>query len=163
MDSMVADVACVLEDDFPLGVNWMDSMVPDVACVMCEARAFILYSLSRGTSAPNCGLYHRVTLICHGWQRTPHCPTAQGTMGVNRLVTTDFAWCVLQKVCRAPKRRFIAYQEPVSRNANSTATRKARKAELQSEAPGGGINPAILIGAGVALLVVLYVVLNATV
>ena len=35
-------------------------------------------------------------------------------------------------VCNAPKRRFAVYKEPVNRNANSTATRKARKAELQS-------------------------------
>lgn len=39
-------------------------------------------------------------------------------------------------MCNAPKRRFGLYKEPVSRNANSTATRKARKEDLQGGAAG---------------------------
>jgi hypothetical protein len=47
----------------------------------------------------------------------------------------------------------------VNRNVNSTATRKARKDELQSGG-GGGPNPAVLAGAAVAILAALYVGLN---
>jgi hypothetical protein len=37
------------------------------------------------------------------------------------------------QVCNAPQRRFSPYNQPVSRNVNSTATRKSRKAELQDD------------------------------
>lgn len=62
-------------------------------------------------------------------------------------------------VCSAPKKRFAVYKEPVNRNVNSTATRKARKEELQSGGSGGP-NPAVLMGAGIAILAALYLGLN---
>lgn len=67
-------------------------------------------------------------------------------------------------VCNAPQRRFSPYNQPVSRNVNSTATRKSRKAELQDDSgAAGGPNPLVLVGAGVGILLALYVGLNAAV
>ncbi|KAI7986159.1 Rubredoxin [Camellia lanceoleosa] len=64
-------------------------------------------------------------------------------------------------VCGAPKRRFRAYAPDVSKNANATDVRKARKAELQrDEAIGKALPIAIVIG--VAALAGLYFYLNST-
>ncbi|KAL5564779.1 hypothetical protein UlMin_027943 [Ulmus minor] len=64
-------------------------------------------------------------------------------------------------VCGAPKRRFRAYQPAVTKDANSTDVRKARKAELQrDEAIGKALPIAILVG--VAALAGLYFYLNST-
>ncbi|GKC06431.1 rubredoxin domain-containing protein [Tanacetum coccineum] len=51
-------------------------------------------------------------------------------------------------VCGAPKRRFREYTPPVTKNANSTDVRKARKAELQrDEAVGKALPIAVAVGA----------------
>ncbi|KAF7136094.1 hypothetical protein RHSIM_Rhsim08G0198600 [Rhododendron simsii] len=64
-------------------------------------------------------------------------------------------------VCGAPKRRFREYTPAVSKNANATDVRKARKAELQrDEAIGKALPIAIVIGA--AALAALYFYLNST-
>ncbi|MCL7034870.1 hypothetical protein MKW94_011889 [Papaver nudicaule] len=62
-------------------------------------------------------------------------------------------------VCAAPKRRFRVYEPPVSKNANATDTRKARKAELQRDEAVGKALP-IAIAVGVAALAGLYFYLN---
>ncbi|KAL1322268.1 hypothetical protein HN51_067194 [Arachis hypogaea] len=62
-------------------------------------------------------------------------------------------------VCGAPKRRFKPYAPSVTRDANDTSVRKARKAELQrDEAVGKALPIAILVG--IAALVGLYFYLN---
>ncbi|OVA17356.1 Rubredoxin-like domain [Macleaya cordata] len=62
-------------------------------------------------------------------------------------------------VCGAPKRRFRAYDPPVSKNANDTDVRKARKAQLKrDEAIGKALPIAIVVG--VAALAGLYFYLN---
>ncbi|KAK9820426.1 hypothetical protein WJX72_010212 [[Myrmecia] bisecta] len=69
-------------------------------------------------------------------------------------------------VCNAPKRRFKVYQEPVAKNANSLAIRKARKEQIKggstSGSSGSGDNSVFLIGgvAGAVGLAALYVFLN---
>ena len=64
-------------------------------------------------------------------------------------------------VCGAPKRRFRSYSPAVTKNANDTDVRKARKAEIQrDEAIGRSLPIAAAIGA--AALVGLYFYLNAT-
>ncbi|KAH7867346.1 hypothetical protein Vadar_032287 [Vaccinium darrowii] len=64
-------------------------------------------------------------------------------------------------VCGAPKRRFREYTPSVSKNANATDVRKARKAELQrDEAIGKALPIAIVVGA--AALAGLYFYLNST-
>ncbi|KAK9066341.1 hypothetical protein SSX86_013663 [Deinandra increscens subsp. villosa] len=64
-------------------------------------------------------------------------------------------------VCGAPKRRFREYTPPVTKNANSTDVRKARKAELQrDEAVGKALPIAIVVG--VVALAGLYFYLNSS-
>ncbi|XP_065873884.1 uncharacterized protein [Euphorbia lathyris] len=64
-------------------------------------------------------------------------------------------------VCGAPKRRFRVYTPPVTKNANETATRKERKAQLQrDEAIGKALPIAILVG--VVALAGLYLYLNSS-
>ncbi|KAK9278276.1 hypothetical protein L1049_027841 [Liquidambar formosana] len=64
-------------------------------------------------------------------------------------------------VCGAPKRRFRAYEPTVSKNANETDARKARKAQLQrDEAIGRALPIAIVVG--IAALAGLYFYLNST-
>ncbi|KAK4797546.1 hypothetical protein SAY86_029872 [Trapa natans] len=63
------------------------------------------------------------------------------------------------KVCGAPKRRFKAYQPTVTKDANDTAVRKARKAELQRDEAVGRALP-IAVAVGVAALAGLYFYLN---
>ncbi|KAL6280796.1 hypothetical protein ACE6H2_017677 [Prunus campanulata] len=62
-------------------------------------------------------------------------------------------------VCGAPKRRFRAYQPPVTKDANSKDVRKQRKAELQREEAIGKALP-IAIVVGVVALVGLYFYIN---
>nr|XP_043615410.1 uncharacterized protein LOC122587341 [Erigeron canadensis]XP_043615412.1 uncharacterized protein LOC122587341 [Erigeron canadensis] len=62
-------------------------------------------------------------------------------------------------VCAAPKRRFREYTPPVTKNANSTDVRKARKAELQRDEAIGKALP-IAIAVGAVALVGLYFYLN---
>ncbi|KAJ7534580.1 hypothetical protein O6H91_13G100800 [Diphasiastrum complanatum] len=63
-------------------------------------------------------------------------------------------------VCGAPKRRFKPYETPVARDANDTAVRKARKAELKkSEAVLGAALPIGVI-LGIASLLGTYLYLN---
>ncbi|KAI7752346.1 hypothetical protein M8C21_014833 [Ambrosia artemisiifolia] len=64
-------------------------------------------------------------------------------------------------VCGAPKRRFREYTPAVTKNANSTDVRKARKAELQRDEAVGKALP-IGIAVGVVALVGLYFYLNNT-
>ncbi|KVI06117.1 uncharacterized protein LOC112509949 [Cynara cardunculus var. scolymus] len=64
-------------------------------------------------------------------------------------------------VCGAPKRRFREYTPPVTKNANSTDVRKARKAELQRDEAVGKALP-IAVAVGVVALVALYFYLNNT-
>lgn len=40
---------------------------------------------------------------------------------------------IVDAVCGAPKRRFRAYQPAVSKNANATDARKARKEQLKKD------------------------------
>ncbi|KAH9605392.1 hypothetical protein KSS87_003373 [Heliosperma pusillum] len=62
-------------------------------------------------------------------------------------------------VCGAPKRRFRAYEPPVSKNANDLDVRKARKAQLKKdEAVGQALPIAIIIG--IALLGGVYLYVN---
>lgn len=50
-------------------------------------------------------------------------------------------------VCGAPKRRFRAYEDPVTRNANDAAVRKARKEQLKNdEVIGKALPVAVVIG-----------------
>ncbi|KAE9608616.1 hypothetical protein Lal_00020792 [Lupinus albus] len=62
-------------------------------------------------------------------------------------------------VCGAPKRRFRPYTPAVSKNANATDVRKARKAEIQKDEAIGKALP-IAIAVGVVVLVGLYFYLN---
>ncbi|KAK7318350.1 hypothetical protein RJT34_03049 [Clitoria ternatea] len=62
-------------------------------------------------------------------------------------------------VCGAPKRRFRPYAPSVTKNANDTAVRKARKADIQRDEAVGKALP-IAIGVGVAVLAGLYFYLN---
>ncbi|WOL11635.1 hypothetical protein Cni_G20399 [Canna indica] len=62
-------------------------------------------------------------------------------------------------VCGAPKRRFRPYEPSVTKNANETDVRKARKAQIKrDEAVGKALPVAIVIG--VAGLAALYFYLN---
>ncbi|XP_073274313.1 uncharacterized protein [Primulina huaijiensis] len=62
-------------------------------------------------------------------------------------------------VCGAPKRRFKLYEPSVTKNANDTDVRKARKAQIKrDEAVGQALPFAIAIGA--AALAGLYFYLN---
>ncbi|KAJ1404988.1 Rubredoxin-like domain [Sesbania bispinosa] len=62
-------------------------------------------------------------------------------------------------VCGAPKRRFKPYAPAVTKNANDTTVRKARKAEIQrDEAIGKALPIAIVVG--IAALAGLYFYLN---
>ncbi|KAJ9163969.1 hypothetical protein P3X46_023588 [Hevea brasiliensis] len=64
-------------------------------------------------------------------------------------------------VCGAPKRRFRPYAPSVTKNANETDVRKARKAEIQrDEAIGRALPIAIVVG--VAALAGLYFYLNSS-
>ncbi|XP_057480742.1 uncharacterized protein LOC130767759 [Actinidia eriantha] len=64
-------------------------------------------------------------------------------------------------VCGAPKRRFRQYTPAVTKNANDTDVRKARKAQIKrDEAVGQALPFAIVIG--VAALAGLYYYLNST-
>ncbi|XP_010667019.2 uncharacterized protein LOC104884122 [Beta vulgaris subsp. vulgaris] len=64
-------------------------------------------------------------------------------------------------VCGAPKRRFRAYEPPVTKNANDADVRKARKAQIKKdEAIGKALPIAILVG--IALLGGVYFYLNST-
>ncbi|KAD4889156.1 hypothetical protein E3N88_21229 [Mikania micrantha] len=64
-------------------------------------------------------------------------------------------------VCGAPKRRFREYTPAVTKNANATDVRKARKAEIQrDEAIGKALPIAIVVG--VVALAGLYFYLNST-
>ncbi|KAI3463521.1 hypothetical protein Pfo_020184 [Paulownia fortunei] len=64
-------------------------------------------------------------------------------------------------VCGAPKRRFRAYEPAVTKNANDTEARKARKALIKrGEAIGKALPFAIALGA--AALAGLYFYLNST-
>lgn len=62
-------------------------------------------------------------------------------------------------VCGAPKRRFKPYAPAVSKDANSTAVRKARKADLQKDEAIGKALP-IAVVVGIAVLAGLYFYLN---
>ncbi|KAH7653711.1 Rubredoxin-like protein [Dioscorea alata] len=62
-------------------------------------------------------------------------------------------------VCGARKRRFRAYQPAVTKNANDTDVRKARKAQLKKDEAVGQALP-IAIVVGVAALAGLYFYLN---
>lgn len=64
-------------------------------------------------------------------------------------------------VCGAPKRRFRAYQPPVTKDANSVDVRKQRKAQLQRDEAIGNALP-IAIAVGVVVLAGLYLYLNNT-
>ncbi|XP_076911499.1 uncharacterized protein LOC143569493 [Bidens hawaiensis] len=64
-------------------------------------------------------------------------------------------------VCGAPKRRFREYTPAVTKNANATDVRKARKAELQRDEAVGKALP-IAIAVGVVALAGLYFYLNNT-
>ncbi|KAL1068769.1 hypothetical protein V6Z11_D12G220200 [Gossypium hirsutum] len=65
-------------------------------------------------------------------------------------------------VCGAPKRRFKPYQPAVTRNANDTDIRKARKEQIKrDEAVGKALPIAIVVG--IAVLVGLYFYLNSTI
>eukprot|EP00270_Netrium_digitus_P018631 TRINITY_DN7112_c0_g1_i1.p1 TRINITY_DN7112_c0_g1~~TRINITY_DN7112_c0_g1_i1.p1 ORF type:complete len:167 (+),score=34.99 TRINITY_DN7112_c0_g1_i1:50-550(+) len=56
-------------------------------------------------------------------------------------------------VCSAPKRRFKPYKEPVERNVNATAVRKARKEQLKkADAAVGSALPIILAAIFAVLL-----------
>lgn len=64
-------------------------------------------------------------------------------------------------VCGAPKRRFRAYEPPVTKDANATDVRKARKEQLKrDEAIGRALPIAIVVG--IALLGGVYFYLNST-
>ncbi|XP_004501764.1 uncharacterized protein [Cicer arietinum] len=64
-------------------------------------------------------------------------------------------------VCGAPKRRFRQYAPAVTKGANETDIRKARKAELQrDEAIGKALPIAVVVG--IVALVGLYFYLNST-
>ncbi|KAL2935649.1 Rubredoxin [Bienertia sinuspersici] len=64
-------------------------------------------------------------------------------------------------VCGAPKRRFRAYEPPVTKNANDKDVRKARKEQLKrDEAIGNALPIAIVVG--LALLGGVYFYLNNT-
>ncbi|GJU54484.1 integrase, catalytic region, zinc finger, CCHC-type containing protein [Tanacetum coccineum] len=63
------------------------------------------------------------------------------------------------EVCGAPKRRFREYTPPVTKNANSTDVRKARKAELQRDEAVGKALP-IAVAVGAVALAALYFYLN---
>ncbi|KAL6654162.1 hypothetical protein ACP70R_007627 [Stipagrostis hirtigluma subsp. patula] len=62
-------------------------------------------------------------------------------------------------VCGAPKRRFKPYQPAVSKNANATDVRKARKEQLKKDEAIGQALP-IAIVVGVIALAGLYFYLN---
>ncbi|XP_039777121.1 uncharacterized protein LOC120644535 [Panicum virgatum] len=62
-------------------------------------------------------------------------------------------------VCGAPKRRFRTYQPAVSKNANATDARKARKEQLKKDEAIGQALP-IAIVAGIIALAGLYFYLN---
>ncbi|MBA0862961.1 hypothetical protein Goshw_014899 [Gossypium schwendimanii] len=65
-------------------------------------------------------------------------------------------------VCGAPKRRFKPYQPAVTRNANDTDIRKARKEQIKrDEAVGKALPIAIVVG--IAVLVGLYFYLNSSI
>ncbi|KAF2321367.1 hypothetical protein GH714_040454 [Hevea brasiliensis] len=67
----------------------------------------------------------------------------------------------LKPVCGAPKRRFRPYAPSVTKNANETDVRKARKAQIQrDEAIGRALPIAIVVG--VAALAGLYFYLNSS-
>ncbi|GAV81747.1 Rubredoxin domain-containing protein [Cephalotus follicularis] len=65
-------------------------------------------------------------------------------------------------VCGAPKRRFRTYTPPVTKNANATDVRKARKAEIQRDEAIGRALP-IGIVVGIVALAGLYFYLNSSV
>ncbi|KAL6890216.1 hypothetical protein ACP4OV_008979 [Aristida adscensionis] len=62
-------------------------------------------------------------------------------------------------VCGAPKRRFRPYEPAVSKNANATDTRKARKEQLKKDEAIGKALP-IAIVVGIVALAGLYFYLN---
>ncbi|XP_051136034.1 uncharacterized protein LOC127254796 [Andrographis paniculata] len=62
-------------------------------------------------------------------------------------------------VCGAPKRRFKQYTPAVSKNANETDVRKARKAQLQRDESIGKALP-FAVALGAAALAALYFYLN---
>ncbi|XP_015888567.2 uncharacterized protein LOC107423511 [Ziziphus jujuba] len=64
-------------------------------------------------------------------------------------------------VCGAPKRRFRPYAPAVTKNANQTDVRKARKAEIQKDEAIGKALP-IAVVVGIAALAGLYFYLNNT-
>ncbi|KAJ8536122.1 hypothetical protein K7X08_034523 [Anisodus acutangulus] len=64
-------------------------------------------------------------------------------------------------VCGAPKRRFRAYEPKVTKDANSTEVRKARKEQLKRDEAIGNILP-IAVGVGVVALAALYFYVNNT-
>ncbi|XP_047942357.1 uncharacterized protein LOC125189154 [Salvia hispanica] len=65
-------------------------------------------------------------------------------------------------VCGAPKRRFRPYAPDVSKNANSTDVRKARKEQIKRDEAVGQALP-FAIALGVAALIGLYFYLNSTI
>ncbi|KAL7099537.1 hypothetical protein ACP275_09G090200 [Erythranthe tilingii] len=64
-------------------------------------------------------------------------------------------------VCGAPKRRFRAYEPPVSKDANDLSVRKARKDQIKKDEAIGKALP-FAIALGVAALVGLYFYINTT-
>ncbi|KAL5204045.1 hypothetical protein ABZP36_008916 [Zizania latifolia] len=62
-------------------------------------------------------------------------------------------------VCGAPKRRFKPYEPKVSKNANSTDVRKARKEQLKKDETVGQALP-IAVAVGILALAGLYFYLN---
>ncbi|KAF8022485.1 hypothetical protein BT93_F0105 [Corymbia citriodora subsp. variegata] len=64
-------------------------------------------------------------------------------------------------VCGAPKRRFRAFEPAVTKNANATDVRKARKAQIQRDEAIGRFLP-IGVAVGAIALVALYFYLNSS-
>ncbi|CAA0827317.1 Rubredoxin-like superfamily protein [Striga hermonthica] len=64
-------------------------------------------------------------------------------------------------VCGAPKRRFRPYQPAVTKDANSTEVRKARKAQIKRDESIGQALP-FAVALGAAALAALYFYLNST-
>ncbi|XP_021744012.1 uncharacterized protein LOC110710062 [Chenopodium quinoa] len=64
-------------------------------------------------------------------------------------------------VCGAPKRRFRAYDPPVTKNVNDKDVRKARKEQIKKDEAIGKALP-IAIFVGIAILGGIYFYLNST-
>ncbi|KAF2321371.1 hypothetical protein GH714_040464 [Hevea brasiliensis] len=88
-------------------------------------------------------------------------PIASAAPRFSMRVASKQAYIVAIAVCGAPKRRFRQYAPSVTKNANETDVRKARKAQIQrDEAIGRALPIAIVVG--VAALAGLYFYLNSS-